>query len=102
MRVIFSFSPHIPNKEKEVSVLPRVVEKTERAITETIERHLAQRGWVTTTLIHDELVIQRSSDTDTQQHETEALEHDTKVAIRRFEEARGWAPGTLDMNITTF
>ena len=69
---------------------------------EMLEGHLAHYGWTTSTLIHDEVVIRRLSDSTTNQSKTDALLRDTKVAIRRFEEARGWAPGTLDINITVY
>ena len=89
-------------REKETRVLFRAVERIEREIMENLEAHLTPKGWKISTLIHDEIVVQQTVVVRNQQEVFEALARDSKLTLRRFEEARGWAPGTIDANFCIF
>ena len=89
-------------KEKETGVLSRSVERVEREIVDTLEAHLTRKGWTISTLIHDEIIIQRPRNDKCQSDSVEALVRESKLVLRSFEEARGWAPGTLDAKLCTY
>ena len=86
-------------KEKEARVLSRAAERTERELTETLETDLTLKGWSISTLIHDEIIIQRPIDENIH---LDALARDAKLALRNFENTKGWAPGTLDVNVCSY
>ena len=89
-------------KEKETRVLSRAVERTERSIIDYLEANLTLKGWTISTLIHDEIVIQQPEDGRDHHASVETLTRDAKLIIRNFEMLRGWAPGTLGVNLITY
>ena len=90
------------NNEKETRALSRAVERIERSIMENLEAHLTLKGWTTSTLIHDEIVIQHHIDSRNQQDIFDSLFRDSKMILRCFEEERGWSPGTIDLNLCKY
>ena len=86
-------------KEKEARVLSRAAERTERELTENLETDLTLKGWSISTLIHDEIIIQRPIDEKIHLDFIDALSRDAKLALRNFENTKGCAPGTLDVNV---
>ena len=89
-------------KEKEARVLSRAAERTERELTENLETDLTLKGWSISTLIHDEIIIQRPVDEKIHHDLVAALSRDAKLALRNFENTKGWAPGTLDVNVGSY
>ena len=89
-------------KEKEARVLSRAAERTERELTENLETDLTLKGWSISTLIHDEIIIQRPIDEKMHLDFIDALSRDAKLVLRNFENTKGWAPGTLDVNVCYF
>ena len=89
-------------KEKEARVLSRAAERTERELTENLETDLTLKGWSISTLIHDEIIIQRPIDEKIHIDFIDALSRDAKLALRNFENTKGWAPGTLDVNVCSY
>ena len=89
-------------KEKEARVLSRAAERTERELTENLETDLTLKGWSISTLIHDEIIIQRPVDEKIHRELVDAISRDTKLALRNFENTKGWAPGTLDVNVGSY
>ena len=82
--------------------LSRAVERIERSIMENLEAHLTLKGWTTSTLIHDEIVIQHHIGSRNQQDIFDTLFRDSKMILRCFEEGRGWSPGTIDLNLCKY
>ena len=81
--------------DKPLRVLSRAVERVEEEIMTTLSAHLNEQGWVTTSLIHDEIIIRNSILFLNPEDEIRALERASKLSLRTFEDARGWPPGTL-------
>ena len=89
-------------KEKGARFLSRVVARIEREIIDNLETKLTLKGWSISTLIHDEIIIQHP-EVDRIHHDlVVALTRDAKLVIWNFESARGWAPGTLDVNFISY
>ena len=89
-------------KEKEARVLSRAAERTERELIDNLETDLTLKGWSISTLIHDEIIIQRPVDEKIYHDLVNALSRDAKLALRNFENTKGWAPGTLDVNVGSY
>ena len=81
--------------DRPLRVLSRAVERVEEEIMATLSAHLKEQGWVTTSLIHDEIIIRNSILFLNSEDELRALERASKLNLRTFEDARGWPPGTL-------
>ena len=84
---------------KETKTLSRAIEKIEEEITQNLSIRLADKGWTTTTLIHDELILSHSACFPSRCDEIDALRLETTLALRCFEDSRGWPPGTLTAKI---
>ena len=89
-------------KEKEARVLSRAAERTELELIDNLETDLTLKGWSISTLIHDEIIIQRPVDEKIHHDLVNALSRDAKLALRNFEITKGWAPGTLDVNVCSY
>ena len=89
-------------KEKEARVLSRAAERMERELIDNLETDLTLKGWSISTLIHDEIIIQRPVDEKIHHDLVNALSRDAKLALRNFENTKGWAPGTLDVNVGSY
>ena len=89
-------------KEKEARVLSRAAERTERELIDNLDANLTLKGWSISTLIHDEIIIQHRGDSRIHHDLVAALTRDAKLVVRNFENARGWAPGTLDINFGSY
>ena len=86
---------------KDTKILSKTVEKIEEEITGFLSCRLAESGWRTSTLIHDELIIKPSQCFTNHSDELTMLTHGSTTALRIFEESRGWPPGTLAMKISS-
>ena len=100
--IVSSGTARHPEKEEEARVLSRAAERTERELTENLETDLTLKGWSISTLIHDEIIIQRPVDEKIHHDSVDALSRDAKLALRNFENTKGWAPGTLDVNVFSY
>ena len=89
-------------KEKEARVLARAAERIERELIDNLEANLTLKGWSISTLIHDEIIIQHRGDSRIHHDLVAAHTRDAKLVVRNFENARGWAPGTLDINFGSY
>ena len=89
-------------KEKEARVLSRAAERMERELSDNLETDFTLKGWSISTLIHDEIIIQRPVDETTHHNSVDAFSRDAKLALRNFENTKGWAPGTLDVNVGSY
>mgnify|MGYP003330790639 FL=1 len=89
-------------KEKEARVLSRAAERTERELIDNLETDLTLKGWAISTLIHDEIIIQRPVDGKIRHDLVNTLSRDAELALRNFENMKGWAPGTLDVNVGSY
>ena len=90
-------------KEKEARVLSRAAERMERELIDNLETNLTLKGWSISTLIHDEIIIQRPVvDEKIHLDLIDALSRDAKLALRNFENTKGWAPGTLDVKVCSY
>ena len=89
-------------KEKEARILSRAAERMERELIDNLETDLTLKGWSISTLIHDEIIIQRPVDEKIHHDSVDALSRDAKLALRKFENKKGWAPGTLDVNVGSY
>ena len=89
-------------KEKEARVLSRAAERTEQERIDNFETDLTMKGWSISTLIHDEIIIQRPIDEKMHLDFIDALSRDAKLVLRNFENTKGWAPGTLDVNVCSY
>ena len=89
-------------KEKEARILSRAAERMERELIDNLETDLTLKGWSISTLIHDEIIIQRPIDEKIHLDFIDALSRDAKLALRNFENTKGWAPGTLDVNVCSY
>ena len=85
--------------DKPARILSRAVERAEVAIISALSAHLHEHGWITTTLIHDEIVIRHSNRFLNQNDEVQNLDRISKMNLRSFEDLRGWPPGTLQLKI---
>ena len=90
------------SEEKEARILSRAAERTERELIDNLEANLTLKGWSISTLIHDEIIIQHPGDNRIRHDLLAALTRDAKLVVRNFENARGWAPGTLDINFGSY
>ena len=68
----------------------------------SLSRTMCKRGWTTTTLIHDEIVIRPSIRFDSKYSELQELNRETELALRNYEERKGRPPGTLGANIYSY
>ena len=89
-------------KEKEARVLSRAAERTERELIDNLEANLTLKGWSTSTLIHDEIIIQHPGDNRIRHDLLAALTRDAKLVVRTFEIARDWAPETHYINFSSY
>ena len=85
--------------DKPARILSRAVERVEEGIMSALSAHLREYGWITSTLIHDELVIRHSNRFLNQNDEMQNLDRISKMNLRSFEDSRGWPPGTLQLKI---
>ena len=85
--------------DKPTRILSRAVERVEEEITSALSAHLREHGWITSTLIHDEIVIRHSNQFLNQNDEAQNLDRISKMNLRSFEDSRGWPPGTLQLKI---
>ena len=86
-------------KDKPSRTLSRAVERAEIWITSALSARLQEYGWITTTLIHDEIIICNSSRFLNLNDEMQTLDQVSKLSLRTFEDSRGWPPGTLQLKI---
>ncbi len=63
------------------------------------KRKAKEQGWVTSSLIHDEIVVQHSNRFLDPNEELQSLCHNSKLGFRAFEDARGWPPGSLRVDV---
>ena len=89
-------------KEKEARVLSRAAERTERELIDNLEANLTLKGWSISALIHDEMIIQHPGYNRIRHDLVAALTRDAKLVVRNFENVRSWAPGTLDINFSSY
>ena len=86
-------------KDKPSRTLSRAVERAEAGITSALSARLQEYGWITTTLIHDEIITCHSSRFLNLNDEMQTLDQVSKLSLRTFEDSRGWPPGTLQLKI---
>ena len=86
-------------KDKPARVLSRAVERAEEDIISGLISHLKEQGWVTTSLIHDEITIRQSDHYTNPSDELQSLNHHSKLSFRSFEDSRGWPPGSLQIDL---
>ena len=86
-------------KTKDTKTLSKTVERIEERIMGSLSGKLAEKGWATTTLIHDELILKHSARFENHSDESTSLARDSASALRIFEESCGWPPGTLAVKI---
>ena len=84
--------------DKASRILSRAVERIEEEIISTLSTDLKEQGWVTSSLIHDEIVIRHSNRFTNPHDEMAHLERTTKLSFKKFEDSRGWPPGLLRVN----
>ena len=85
--------------DKPARILSRTVERVEEEIIAGLISHLKEQGWVTSSLIHDEIVVQHSNRFLSPNEELQSLCHNSKLGFRAFEDSRGWPPGSLRVDI---
>ena len=85
--------------DKPTKILSRAVERVEEELMAELISRLKGQGWDTTSLIHDEITIQRSSRFLNPNEEFQALTNSAKLSLRNFEDSRGWPPGSLQIDI---
>ena len=89
-------------KEKEARVLSRAAERTERKLIDNLDANLTLKDWSISALIHDEMIIQHPGYNRIRHDLVAARTRDEELVVRTFENAKGWAPGTLDINFSTY
>ena len=85
--------------DKPARILSRTVERVEEEIIAELISHLKEQGWVTSSLIHDEIVVQHSNRFLNPNEELQSLCHNSKLGFRAFEDSRGWPPGSLRVDV---
>ena len=85
--------------DKSTRTLSRAVERVEEELMSALSSSLKGHGWVTSSLIHDEIVLSFSSRFVNLNDELQSLNHSTKLSLRNFEDSRGWPPGSLQATI---
>ena len=85
--------------DKPARILSRTVERVEEEIIAGLMSHLKEQGWVTSSLIHDEIVVQHSNRFLNPNEELQSLCHNSKLGFRAFEDSRGWPPGSLRVDV---
>ena len=86
--------------EKETTVLSRVIEREETKIMKALITELKRAGWETTTLIHDEVILDPKRPANERAIEKNAIEIAVKKVLRDEEEERGWQAGLLKANVS--
>ena len=84
---------------KPTKILSRTVERVEEEIIAVLSSHLKGQGWVTSSFIHDEIVIRHSNRFMSPNEELQSLCHNSKLGFRAFEDSRGWPPGSLRVDV---
>ena len=77
------------SSDKSTRILSRAVERVEEQLMSNLSSFLKGRGWETSSLIHDEIVIQRSTNFLNQNDELQSLTNNAKLSLRNFEDFRG-------------
>ena len=85
--------------DKPTKILSRTVERVEEEIIAVLISHLKEQGWVTSSLIHDEIVVRHSNRFFSPNEELQSLCHNSKLGFRAFVDSRGWSPGSLRVDI---
>ena len=85
--------------DKPTRILSRAVERVEVELMTKLRLFLQEQGWETTSLIHDEITIQRSAKFSNHNEELQSLTRNVKLSLRDFESTHGWPPGSLQMDI---
>ena len=71
--------------DKPTRILSRTVERVEEEIIAGLMSHLKEQGWVTSSLIHDEIVVQHSKRFRNPNEELQSLCHISRLGLRAFE-----------------
>ena len=87
------------NVDKPTRTLSRAIERIEEELMAGVISYLQDHGWVTSSLIHDEIIIQHSAKFLTPNDELQSLTSNAKLSLRKFEDSRGWPPGSLQIEI---
>ena len=87
------------SSDKSTRILSRAVERVEEELMSSLSSFLKGRGWEKYSLIHGEIIIQRSTNFLNQNDELQSLTNNAKLSLRNFEEFRGWPPGSLHIDI---
>ena len=85
--------------DKPTKILSRTVERVGEEIIAALSSHLKEQSWVTSSLIHDELVVRHSNRFLSSNEELQSLCHNSKLGFRAFVDSRGWSPGSLRVDI---
>ena len=85
--------------DKSTKILSRAVERIGVDLMTELSAFLLREGWVTSSLIHDEITIQRSTKFSNENEETQSLTNTAKLSLRDFEDSKGWPPGSLRVDI---
>ena len=85
--------------DKPTRTLSRAIERVEVELMTKLSIFLQQQGWITSSLIHDEITIQRATLFSNQNEEMQSLFKHANLCLRDFEELRGWPPGSLRIEI---
>ena len=87
------------SSDKPTKILSRAVESVEEELMSCLSSFLKGRGWEKYSLIHGEIIIQRSTNFLNQNDELQSLTNNAKLSLRNFEDFRGWPPGSLHIDI---
>ena len=79
--------------QKATTVLSRAVEQAEVEITELLSKALEYKGWITTTLIHDEIVVARTGEHQDDNKEIDQLQACVSSTLLKHEEKKGGGQG---------
>ena len=85
--------------DKPTRILSRAVERIEVDLMTELISFLHGQGWVTSSLVHDEITIQRCAKFENQNEELQSLKNSAKLSLRDFEDSRGWPPGSLRVDV---
>ena len=78
------------SSDKSTRILSRAVERVEEELMSSLSSFLKGRGWEKYSLIHGEIIIQRSTNFLNQNDELQSLTNNAKLSLRNFEDFRGW------------
>ena len=84
---------------KDTTILSQKVEEIEQQIIEHVVIRLAEKRWVVTSLIHDEIIIEPNGEYEDTGEELKGMKKVIMQALRDYEHEKRWETNLIKMEV---